>query len=521
MSDYSEITFHANEDWIFKSAKYSLSSESVANNFEIFRQDGALCDVDLVSGDTVVKAHRVVLAAACVYFETMFKSGLEECNRKSVPLPSIAPDVLSLVVEFIYSGQTVINGSTVLHLVDAANMLQLQELSVGCAQYLRKQLHPSNVVGIIRLAETHNLVQLAEEALSYAMSHWGVVVDGEEFVHLSLTMLTKLLTSDELVIDNEVQVLRAALRWLDHDPPSRREHYLEVLRQIRLHEVSEEELQEALITVRDPAIAEILKTFKIVLSAVLREPRPRTGSCLYVVGGTQSGSRKEAFRTALKFDGHKAGQRYAVVVVDREAYNNKIYSKIKKEDEFQKLTYDPTSVTPPRDTRRTYTRAWTQIAPMSAPRFRPGAAALGGRVYAVGGMNGKGETLASGEMYDPRVSGAGRGRPRAATGRRALTDPDLERCLQCSISVNPLESIFNLWIEFRSGEADSRRPSALAECLKYSELMSRVDTVRGDVAARPRVTIPPSTWAHVGERRQRYIAAVALMNYSQTNAQNC
>ncbi|GBP88585.1 hypothetical protein EVAR_68615_1 [Eumeta japonica] len=162
MSDYSEITFHANEDWIFKSAKYSLSSENVANNFKIFRQDGTLCDVDLVSGDTVVKAHRVVLAAACVYFETMFKSGLEEWNRKSVPLPSIAP--------MDGRGQTMISGSTVIHLVDAANMLQLQELSVGCAQYLRKQLHPSNVVGIIRLAETHNLVQLAEEALSYAES---------------------------------------------------------------------------------------------------------------------------------------------------------------------------------------------------------------------------------------------------------------------------------------------------------------------------------------------------------------
>ncbi|GBP71931.1 Kelch-like protein 8, partial [Eumeta japonica] len=103
MSDYSEITFHANEDWVYKSEKYSLSSESVANNFKIFRQDGTLCDVDLISGDTVVKAHRVVLAAACVYFETMFKSGLEECNRKCIPLPSIAPDVLPLVVEFIYS----------------------------------------------------------------------------------------------------------------------------------------------------------------------------------------------------------------------------------------------------------------------------------------------------------------------------------------------------------------------------------------------------------------------------------
>ncbi|GBP61450.1 Kelch-like protein 8 [Eumeta japonica] len=104
MSHDSEIKVCANGKWVFKSEKHSLSSERVSNNFKIFRQDGTLCDVDLISGDTVVKAHRVVLAAACVYFETMFKSGFEESNKKTVSLPSIPPDVLSLVVDFIYTG---------------------------------------------------------------------------------------------------------------------------------------------------------------------------------------------------------------------------------------------------------------------------------------------------------------------------------------------------------------------------------------------------------------------------------
>ncbi|GBP92853.1 Kelch-like protein 1 [Eumeta japonica] len=108
------------------------------------------------------------------------------------------------------------------------------------------------------------------------------------------------------------------------------------------------------------------------------------------------------------------------------------------------------------DTRRTYTRTWTQIAPMSVPRRWPSAAALGGRVYAVGGSDVKDRVLASGEVYDPR------------------------------------------------------RPSARAERLEHSELMSRVDTVRGDTAARPRVTIPPSTRAHVGERRQRDVFQATL-----------
>ncbi|GBP71905.1 Kelch-like protein 5, partial [Eumeta japonica] len=93
-----------NENWVFKSEKYSLSSDSVLNKFKHFWRDGTLCDVDLVSGDRVVKAHRVVLAATCVYFKTMFKSGFEESHKKCVTLPSIPPDVLPLIVEFIYTG---------------------------------------------------------------------------------------------------------------------------------------------------------------------------------------------------------------------------------------------------------------------------------------------------------------------------------------------------------------------------------------------------------------------------------
>ncbi|GBP37288.1 Kelch-like protein 8 [Eumeta japonica] len=49
---------------------------------------------------------------------------------------------------------------------------------------------------------------------------------------------------------------------------------------------------------------------------------------------------------------------------------------------------------------------------MSAPRCWPGAAALGGRAYAVGGHDGQGRVLTSGEVYDPRK--IGRPRRRAA-----------------------------------------------------------------------------------------------------------
>ncbi|GBP92859.1 Actin-binding protein IPP [Eumeta japonica] len=354
------IQVYGDESWVFKSEKYSLSSGKVANNFKNFRQDGTLCDVDLISGETVVKAHRVVLAAACVYFETMFKSGFEECANNTVPLPSIPPDVLPLLVDFIYTGQTVICGSTVQHLVNAADMMQLEELSTGCVAYLKRQLHPSNVLDIIRLAETHNLVQLAEEALSYAQKNWRSVVEGKEFLNAPVRLLMKLLSSDNLAIDDEVQcegvvmkpnevqyiefsdeglmtepedeklnssitVLHAALTWLDHDPPTRKQHCLEILQQVRLRKVSPQKFENELANVRDPAITEILHIFKAVLTAVNKEARPDSRCYMYVVGGS---NYSEELNTLLKFDGKCAGRgtTYALTLTPDDEVSCKVWT---------------------------------------------------------------------------------------------------------------------------------------------------------------------------------------------------
>lgn len=48
------------------------------------RENGALCDVTLVSNGKKIKAHRVVLAACSEYFNAMFTSGLSETCKDEV-----------------------------------------------------------------------------------------------------------------------------------------------------------------------------------------------------------------------------------------------------------------------------------------------------------------------------------------------------------------------------------------------------------------------------------------------------
>ncbi|CAK1581947.1 unnamed protein product [Parnassius mnemosyne] len=340
-------------------------ANKVSLNLNHFRKDGRFCDVDLISGKTKVKAHRVVLAASCEYFDAMFSVGLEESQKGHVVLPTVPPGILPLIVDFIYTGEINIDKGTVQHLLIAADMLQLRELVTGCGEYLKRELHPSNALGIFRFAETHNCMDLAGDALAHAQANWNIVANDEEFLELPLQQLVTLLSSEELKVDNEAQVLYPALRWLEHDPACRRRHCFEVLSHVRLPLISPQVLDDALKTVQDPSIAVALKTVRVdmktgrgALVSLAAEPRARSRRVLLVAGGSchdnsahPSLTTDNILSTVLKFDLHK--------------------------------------------------REWEEIAPMGIARIQPGVATLGGRVYAVGGEQGS-QILANGEVYEPQ-----------------------------------------------------------------------------------------------------------------------
>ncbi|XP_050664363.1 actin-binding protein IPP-like isoform X2 [Leptidea sinapis] len=307
---------------VYKCGEYATKVSSSLNHF---RSNGRFCDLELISGRTKVQAHRVVLAASCEYFDAMFNVGLEESLNGRVMLHSVPPSILPLIIDFIYTGEIVIDKGSVQNLLIAADMLQLRELVVGCGEFLKRELHPTNALGIFRFAETHNCMELAEEALAHAQAHWDLVANGDELVELPLQQLVKLLSSEQLKVDNEAQVLYPALKWLEHDPATRRRHCFEVLSHVRLPLILPQVLDIAIKNVQDPSIAVALKTVGLdmksgrgALVSLSAEPRARARRLLVVVGGSCHNTAQHPPLTtdnilfsALKFDLHK---RYELLI---------------------------------------------------------------------------------------------------------------------------------------------------------------------------------------------------------------
>lgn len=86
-------------------------SQKLLMNLFLLRQNSRFCDVEIVAGGRVFNAHRIILSASSAYFEAMFRPelGLSEGRQRSVVLYSIDPNILQMLLDFIYTGRIEIN----------------------------------------------------------------------------------------------------------------------------------------------------------------------------------------------------------------------------------------------------------------------------------------------------------------------------------------------------------------------------------------------------------------------------
>lgn len=338
----------------------------VLANLNKLREQSRFCDVEIVAGGTTFNAHRAVLSAASAYFEAMFRPelGLNEGKQKSVILHTIDGDIFQILLDFIYTGRCEIIQTNVQELLAAADMLQLPEVVEGCCEFLCRELHSTNALGILRFAEAHNCVSLAKSAMNYVHSNFPAISVEDEFLDTPQTLLSQLLTSEMLRVDSESQVFQAALRWIKHDVTQRRCYVFDILSHVRLALVPVKVIDQALKDCRDMSM-------KVALRSICRDiaskrgqlvplrvcPRLLAKKNIYIIGG----SRRETPRSWNPADC--------------------IFETVAKFDIFR--------------------REWSETAPMEIGRILPGVAALNGKIYVIGGERGS-QILANGEVYDPQ-----------------------------------------------------------------------------------------------------------------------
>ncbi|KAL3221240.1 hypothetical protein MRX96_029574 [Rhipicephalus microplus] len=365
-------------DWedLTEQRRSSSYPREVLTSLESLWRERTLCDVEIdASGEGVVQAHRVVLAAGIPYFRAMFTSNLRESQAHRVSIKGVGLRAMELIVRFAYTGRIEVDEKNVCQLLLAANMLQVQRITNACCRFLERQLDPSNCIGIAEFCQQHHIRELQDRAERFAEQHFSMVCRLDEFLSLPRCRLFELLRRDGLNVSSEVEVYEALVRWVRHDERRRAGDLERALKKaVRCHRLAPSFLRRQLAhcaLLRDtPGCAglprgrgaglDLAPRLQLLRRAMSPACRPCSvpggaflGGLLYVVGG-------RVLRPPTEL-----GEDVPVVHCLDPARN-----------------------------------CWSERCPMGVPRHRLGVAVLDGLLYAVAGSHGT-NCLSSVERYDP------------------------------------------------------------------------------------------------------------------------
>lgn len=217
-----------------ESIKISNHPELCLSIMEDYLYKQKLTDVVLIAGEKHIPAHRLVLSANCEYFAAMFTNSLRETFQEEIELKEVDGDALWTLVRYFYNGNIDLSEDNVETLLATASLLQLSSIVDACCQFLVKQLHPSNCLGIRRFADIHGCSNLLKTANTYTNDHFMEVIKNQEFLSLTPEDVATLLQSDDLNVFSEESVFDALLRWLENDPANRQKEASQLLAFVKL-----------------------------------------------------------------------------------------------------------------------------------------------------------------------------------------------------------------------------------------------------------------------------------------------
>lgn len=375
------------------------------------RQVGKLCDVILDIEGTRIPAHRVVLASFCQYFYTMFTGKMKEASLNEITMKEVDAKAMEQLIDYAYSGELMIHIDTVQALLNTASMLQLPDVQASCSEFLKKQLHPANCLGIRNFADAHTCTDLKLASGRYAVTHFSEVASEEEFLQLTKTQLSELLRCEDLNVSSEEDVYNAIIRWVYNDKENRRDDIAELLQETRMPLLSPRFLVDTVeaedLIKQDMKCRDLLdeaKNYHMLperrtnMRQIQITPRRSTVGSVYCVGGMDSTGhslshveRLNLLNERVSIEASMNTPRSGVGVA---SLDGKLYA-IGGYDGGNFLNtvemFDPVA------------RMWHRVASMHQVRRYHSVAILDRQLFAVGGYDGS-NVLDTVEAYDPRTN---------------------------------------------------------------------------------------------------------------------
>ena len=203
------------------------------------RQAGLLCDVNLKVDGEEFPAHKGVLAAHSSFFLAMFTTDMLEKDKASASLRTVSAAAMESLLEFMYTGQIQIHVDNVFELLEASSFLFVEKVKKACCQFLESIVDVENCFAILSIAHAFSCNGLIQTVNQYVNCKFNELAKTESFLKLPKEEIIKFLSSDDIQIDNEEQLLEIIIDWVNYDLEMRKDWFTQLLKCIRLPHIQE------------------------------------------------------------------------------------------------------------------------------------------------------------------------------------------------------------------------------------------------------------------------------------------
>ena len=197
------------------------------------RENEQFTDVELEADAVNIPCHKVVLAAASPYVNTMFTSGLQESTPRTMPL-KVDSATLACVVDYFYTAEVEFTVDNVQKIVEASDLLQLDDVKTAGERFMLERVDAANCDGFRNFASLYRLKQLQEGTRQVMLDKFSSVVSEAEFKDLTCAELIDYISEDGINAKDEDLVFESALVWVRQDTENRTTCLRKILDHIRL-----------------------------------------------------------------------------------------------------------------------------------------------------------------------------------------------------------------------------------------------------------------------------------------------
>ncbi len=192
---------------------------AILGKLRLQKDSGRFCDVVFHVKDQQYMAHRNVLAACSPYFDSMLK--MNKVAKEHMTVACDSSGIFEVLLDYVYTGKVVIDGTTVSELLRLANHFMINKLKEHCSEYMERNINVTNCFSIKEQATKCGCTALAQTSEYFIVTNISEIIQQQEVIEFTSSQLENLLSFKKAFELTEDQKFWIIIRWLKYKTEER------------------------------------------------------------------------------------------------------------------------------------------------------------------------------------------------------------------------------------------------------------------------------------------------------------